>query len=103
MVNVVREIRIQASQGIVGQGRQVHDSLESSQIQPLDISNIGAELIGGRDHRSSEIAPAEQARVESYDLVAGRSEGLDHDTTDVAFVARHQDAHAASSSDNRPA
>ena len=82
MIDVVGQPRIQVSQRVVGQRRQVYDGLKSIQIPRGEITQIFADL-GNVGDSLTEVTAGEKAGIET-DYVVPR--GLQHRSSHCADI-----------------
>ena len=81
------------SEGVVRQGRQVDDCVESFQVGGGHVPQVDSQAgrVGGG---GAEHAVGEPADIEAGDLVARCLQHRGHDGAEVALVAGEQDLHA---------
>src|SRR5262245_48970794 len=94
MVNVVGQLGVEVSQGVVGERRQMNDGIEAVQETTIHVAQIGADLADWR-WCGTKIAPVVEPDVKPGNLVPGSLYQRDHDRTNETQVPGDQDFHAS--------
>src|SRR4030095_3281106 len=93
MIDVVSQLGVEVSEGVVRERRQVNDGIEAVQETTIHVAQIGADLADGR-RRGTKIAPIVKPDVEPGNLVPGFLHERDHYRTNETQVPGNQDFHA---------
>ena len=94
MIDIVSELGVEVTQGIVGQRRQVNDGVEAVQETAIHVAQVGTDLTDGR-RWGTKIAPIIEPDIEPGNLMPGFLHQRNHYRTDEAQVPGDQDFHAS--------
>ena len=96
MIDVVGELRIEIAQGIVGQGREMNDSVETRNVLEGEVACVLAQARHRGDGAAlGKGAPLVEIGIAADDLVPGRDEFGHHHGPDIAVMAGNQNFHHA--------
>jgi hypothetical protein len=92
VVDVVGDVRVEISHGVVRQTAQVDDGVEPLHVAGPQISQVLADA-GDVGDTDPEGALLEQVAVQPDQVVPGGLQHRHHHTADIATMPGHQDAH----------
>src|SRR3954471_5614441 len=93
MVDVVSQLGVEVSQGVVRERRQVNDGIEAVQETTIHVAQIGANLTDRR-RWDAKIAPIVEPDVQPGNLMPGFLHQRSHYRTDETQMPGDQDFHA---------
>src|SRR5580704_9783149 len=92
MIDVVRELRIEVTHGVVRQCREMNHRVEAVEVRHREVTKVFSNL-WNLFGRLPELAACKQVCIEAKHLVIGGLEDRSGNRTDVSFMAGQKYLH----------